>query len=158
MEAKIAAGADDIAYIDLNTNFINWMNETNETILAQRQRLGFDDTAVDKKVLDYYYLADRTSGIDTIHINDHGTDNAAYIVMREAKSIVDKGVSADATESEKTQSAVLYDLVKDMSSDLPNTVSDEIVKSGWPINDHYPYPSSESVTYQVPDNGQERNG
>ncbi|MGM9937881.1 MAG: hypothetical protein ACI38A_11095, partial [Candidatus Ornithomonoglobus sp.] len=150
VENKISGGADDIAYIDLNTNIIDWMNDTEQVILAQRQKLGFSDTEVDSRAMDYYYLADRQSGVDTIHINDYGTDNAAYIVMREAKKIVEAGKSADASDSEKVQSEVLAGLVENMSDAAPCIVSDEMVKAGWPINEFYPYPSSAEVDYQYP--------
>lgn len=150
VEEKIALGAENIAYIDLNTAFIDWMNYTEQMILEQRRNLGFSDTDVDTRAMDYYYLADRRSGVDTIHINDYGTDNAAYLVIQEAKQIVEAGKAENASASEKVQSAVLAELVENMSDEQPCTVSNEIVKAGWPINSLYPYPSSEEVSYQYP--------
>lgn len=150
VENKISNGADDIAYIDLNTKFIDWMNNTEQVILEQRQRLGFGDTAIDTRAMDYYYMADRRSGVDTIHINDYGTDNAAYIVMQEAKRIVEAGKADNATNSAKIQSSVLAELVENMSNSKPCEVSDEIISAGWAINNCYPYPSSEEVNYQYP--------
>ena len=150
VEEKISSGADNVAYIDLNTSFISWMNDETARIAERRQALGFGDTAVSKNAMDYYYLADRTSGIDTIHINDHGTDNAAYLVMQEAKKTVENGQKETASDIEKIQANVLAGLVENMSDLQPSLVSDEIIGDGWAINSHYPYPSGEEVTYTYP--------
>lgn len=150
VDEKIAAGADDIAFIDLNTAFVKWMNDVEQEILAQRQRLGFGDTEVNRLAMDYYYLANRSQGIDSVHINDYGTDNAAYLVVNEMKNIVERGQSEGASTSEKIQSNVLSELLVNQSNELPCKIDDETVKAGWAPNKYYPYPPSEDVEYQYP--------
>lgn len=146
VEDKIADGADDIAFIDLNTAILEWMNDETQRIFTKRQEMGFADTAVSKRAIEYYYRAHRSDGIDSIHINDYGTDNAAYLVCDIAKNIIETA----STDSEKVQAEVLRELVENMSTDTPSVVSDEMIKADWPINAFYPYPFGADITYEYP--------
>ena len=143
VDEKIAAGADDIAFIDLQAAIIEWMNEASEDILAQRQKLGFSDTGVSPSAMDYYYLCGWEVGADTVHINDAGADNAAYLVMQQAKAVI-------AADPDGVQAKVLADFVKNAPDNTPYTITDEIVADGWAPNVHYPYPSADAVDYTYP--------
>ena len=138
VEAKLAEGAEDIAFVDLNTAMIAWMTEETANIKAQRNRLGFGDTAPSRLAMNYYFGFDRDSGVDSIHINDAGADNAAYLVYTEM------------TRSDGVQMDVLAELIQNARDNAPYTVSDEIVKKGWVPNDSYPYPLPSDVTYEYP--------
>ena len=143
-------GAEDIAFIDLNTEINKWMNTVAPAVMAQRQRAGFDDTDVNRSSMDYYYWVTRTVGIDNIHMNNAGADNGGYILLNEAKRIADTGNSENATKSERIQANVLSELVENMSSEQPYSISDDIVAKGWAPNDAYPYPLSSDVVYEYP--------
>ncbi len=141
VESMIEAGADDIAFVDLNTAMNEWMNEESTNIMEQRQRLGFDDTTPSKQAMNYYFGYDRDSGVDSVHINDAGADNAAYLVASEmVASIAEGGV----------QGVVLSELLENAPESEAYTISDEIVTKGWVPNDSYPYPLPNDVTYEYP--------
>lgn len=137
----IASGATDIAFVDLNTAMNLWMNEESGNIKDQRNRLGFEDDNPRRLAMNYYYGYDRDSGVDNIHINDAGADNAAYLVSSEMRKTVEDGGA---------QAKVLEELLLNTSDVRPYTVSDEIVKKGWTPNDSYPYPLPNDVTYEYP--------
>lgn len=87
VDEKIPSGAIDIAYVDLNTTFVEWNKhcQTRNTTTTAETR--FSDTTVDKRAMDYYYVCDRSVGVDTIHINDLEADNAAYIFVQKVKKL-----------------------------------------------------------------------
>lgn len=143
-------GAEDIAFIDLNTEINKWMNTVAPTVMAQRQKAGFYDTEVNRSSMDYYYWVTRTAGIDNIHMNNAGADNGGYILTSEAKRIVDTGKTISSSKSEQVQSDVLSELVQNMSSEQPYSVPDDIVAKGWAPNDAYPYPLASDVVYEYP--------
>ncbi|MBQ8300974.1 MAG: hypothetical protein IJX57_03315, partial [Clostridia bacterium] len=107
VEDMIAQGADDIAFIDLNTAFSNWMNTESENIMVKRQALGFSDTKPTRLAMNYYFGYDRDSGVDSVHINDAGADNAAYLVMQEIKNTV--GVQLIESDKEIVKITASYD-------------------------------------------------
>lgn len=88
VEDMIENGANDIAFIDLNTAMNKWMNTVGETVAQQRLKAGLEDASVSRMAMDYYYCCDRRTGVDSIHINDAGADNAAWLVMDEARKTV----------------------------------------------------------------------
>lgn len=137
----IADGADDIAFVDLNTAMNEWMNETVRDIMEQRNRLGFEDEAPSRLAMNYYYGYDRDSGVDSIHINDAGADNAAYLVMSEMKK---------TAAGEGVQAETVRELTLNAPDAEPYAVSDEIVSKGWTPNESYPYPLPNEVTYEYP--------
>ncbi|MGN0107988.1 MAG: hypothetical protein ACI4A5_09890, partial [Hominilimicola sp.] len=143
VDEKIASGADDVAFIDLQAAIIDWMNSASETILSQRQKSGFTDTTALPNAMDYYYLCGWETGADTVHMNDAGVDNAAYLVVQQAKKTI-------AENPDSVQAKVLAELVKNAPDNTPYTIPDEIVADGWAPNEHYPYPSAESVEFQYP--------
>ena len=141
VEDMIAGGADDIAFVDLNTAMNGWMNETVRDIMEQRNRLGFGDEAPSRMAMNYYYGYDRDSGVDSIHINDAGADNAAYLVMSEMKK---------TAAGEGVQAETVRELTLNAPDAEPYAVSDEIVSKGWTPNESYPYPLPNEVTYEYP--------
>jgi uncharacterized repeat protein (TIGR02543 family) len=87
VETKISKGADDIAFVDINAGWIDFLNETSAKV---REVRGNGDTSYPYESDSvYYYYRYKNSGIDTTHINEAGADNAAYIFFNEAKKIVD---------------------------------------------------------------------
>lgn len=143
VDQKLAKGADDIAFVDLQAAYLDWMNQTQQDILAQRQRLGFSDTAVNRLAMDYYYVCGWDTGVDTVHINDAGADHAAYLFAEQVKQTI-------AADPDGVQAKVLSELVENQSSEKPYTISDETVSKGWAPNVSYPYSSSEEVEYTYP--------
>lgn len=143
VEDKIAKGAEDIAFIDLNTVVTEWMNRASEEILTQRKKAGFGDTAVSPTAMDYYYLCGWEIGVDTVHMNDAGADNAAYLVAEQAKAVI-------AENPNSVQAKVLAELVANAPENTPYTITDDIVEDGWAPNSHYPYPSSTMVEFDYP--------
>ncbi len=141
VEGLVADGAKDIAFIDLNTAMNEWMNKTTADIYEQRVRLGFEDSAPSRLAMNYYYGFDRDSGVDSIHINDAGADNAAYLVMSEIRKTVDAGGA---------QADVLRELTLNAPDSKPYTIPDELASKGWVPNESYPYPLPSDVTYEYP--------
>ena len=136
VESKISEGAVDIAFVDLNQGWIEFLNETTKRVKEVRESDVYEDDSV------YYYYRYKSSGIDTTHINEAGADNAAYIFFEEAKKIVE--------ENKDAQAQVLFDLVSGMSEQVPYTVSDDIIKAGKVPNSYYPQiPSEEYEGYET---------
>lgn len=143
VEEKIAEGAEDIAFVDVNTAFVEWMNEAEQTILAQRQKLGFGDTEVSTRAMEYYFRCGWTFGTDSVHINDAGADRAGYIFAQQAKNVI-------TDNSDSVQVKVLSELMENAENEVPVEISDEIVKNGWGPNDSYPKPLSDNVELEYP--------
>ena len=101
VETKISKGADDIAFVDINAGWIDFLNETSAKV---REVRGNGDTSYPYESDSvYYYYRYKNSGIDTTHINEAGADNAAYIFFNEAKKIVDSvATSTEQPTSEPT--------------------------------------------------------
>lgn len=89
VDDKIASGAEDIAFIDINAPYIEWMNKAGGEITEQRKAAGYNDENVSPLAINYYYTSGWTIGIDRTHTNDAGADNAAYIAIQQAKNTVD---------------------------------------------------------------------
>lgn len=128
VEEKQQSGADDIAFVDLNEPWIEFLNETTERVRSIRGSDGYEANSA------YYYYRYKPSGIDTTHIKEAGADNAAYMFFNAAKRIVDSGESG---------AEVLSGLVSGMREWTPYTVSDEIIASGSVPNSYYPETPSE---------------
>lgn len=131
VEEKIADGAEDIAFVDLNAPWIEFLNETTQRVSEIRGNGTYEPDSV------YYYYRYKASGIDTTHINEAGADVAAYIFFEEAKKIVEAGgVQAD----------VLAGLVNGMRDNTPYIVPDEIIAAR-PVPNSY-YPESPMQVYE----------
>lgn len=155
VEEKIASGADDIAFIDLNAAWIEFLNNETERIAEVRYEAGLDtEKTPDIAAPRYYYTYNKSGAADRTHINDYGADNAASIFFKQLKNTVAAGEAEGASESMKKQAAVLRDIYDDIdSSKAPDRVSEEVIKDGYAPNSHYPenfasrteYPYSVSI-------------
>ncbi|MDO5398621.1 MAG: Ig-like domain-containing protein [bacterium] len=155
VEEKIAAGADDIAFIDLNAPWIEFLNNTTENVAKLRFALGMDsEFTYSESATHYYYTYNKRGNNDNTHINDAGADNAANIFYKQVKAAVDAGMADGATASQKAQAAVLKGIADDMKADAaPYTVNEKVIKEGYAPNSLYPekytsrseYPYSASI-------------
>jgi len=75
VEEKVAAGATDIAFVDLNEPSLAWYSR-----LCEKERTHAST--------DYYFRAKRGEGIDGTHPNDVGVDHFACMFFEEARNIV----------------------------------------------------------------------
>lgn len=155
VEEKIAFGADDIAFIDLNAQWIEFLNTTTENLAERRLALGVDsELTYSESATHYYYTYNKRGNNDNTHINDAGADNAANIFYNQIKAAVNAGAADDATDSQKIQAAVLKGIADDIKVDAtPYTVDDKVIKAGYAPNSLYPekytsraeYPYSASI-------------
>lgn len=155
VEEKIAAGANDIAFIDLNAPWIEFLNNTTEKVAKSRFALGMDaEFTYSESSAHYYYTYNKRGNNDNTHINDAGADNAANIFYKQVKAAVDAGTADGATASQKAQAVVLKGIADDMRADtMPYTVNEKVIKEGYAPNSLYPekytsraeYPYSASI-------------
>ncbi len=137
---KIAKGASNVAFIDLNRRYNDWMN-------AELQRIHRINPAVTPNgAISYYYRSGKGAHVDNTHINNAGTDQAAYWVWYDALARVAAGEAAGATRAQRVQAAVLKGITKGYQAtvgldsaekNLPWQVTDEIVKAGGVPNDYW---------------------
>ena len=122
VDDKIQNGADDIAFIDINTPYIEFMNNASEDVMQKRKLLGFNDENISPLAINYYYTSGWSIGIDRTHTNDLGADNAAYIAVSQAKKLA-------ATDKNILKIDVDYDEYGIMQSTAINTIKEsEYVK------------------------------
>ena len=149
VEAKIAAGAKNVAFLDLNKRYNDWMN-------AELQRIHAVNPSVSlNAAISYYYRSAKGAHVDNTHINNAGTDQAAYCVWQEILARVAAGETESATDSEKIQSAVLKGLADGYQatigdSDEPNrpwSVTDDIIKAGSAPNVFWDTPVTAGFKY-----------
>ena len=154
VEEKIAANADDIAFIDLNAPWIEFLNDVTVNVAKSRLALGMDsELTYNQSATHYYYTYNKRGNNDNTHINDAGADNAASIFYKQVKAAVDAGLSDSATASQKTQAEVLKGIYDDINTASPYTVADKVIKEGYAPNSLYPakytarseYPYSASI-------------
>lgn len=112
VEEKIAEGAEDIAFVDLNEGWLEFLNKTTKQVKQIRSENSGTEQAYEADST-YYYYRYKTSGIDTTHINEGGADNAAYIFFSEAKKMIEDAKNGGTksvfnVNSEETVNAVLY--------------------------------------------------
>lgn len=149
VKEKIDAGADDIAFVDLNTLYVEWMNNETERILTVNPSLGAHGA------ISFYYRSVKGSKVDNTHINDAGADNGAYCFFNAAKKIVE---TADGGSEDKyiiAQAAVVRPLVEGMKTtignsnmkNVPYSVSDEIINAGGAPNIYWDTVPSDAFEY-----------
>ncbi len=140
VEEKIAAGADDIAFVDLNAAWIDFLNTETERVAEIRYDAGLDtEKELNLSAPRYYYTYNRDGVADRTHINDYGADNAASIFFEQLKNIVETGDEEDASESQRRQAEVLRDIYDDINETCaPDKVSEDVVKEGYAPNSCYP--------------------
>ena len=150
VNAKIAAGTTNVAFIDLNKRYNDWMN-------AELQRIHAVNPSVSlNAAISYYYRSAKGANVDNTHINNAGTDQAAYWVWYDALQRVAAGERDGATEAERVQAAVLKGITEGYqgtvgldSSDanLPWQVTDEIIISGAAPNAFWDTPVTAGFAY-----------
>lgn len=119
VDEKIADGATDLAFVDLNAPALSWYSNICET-------LGKKATSTD-----YYFRGMEGEKVDGTHPNDSGVDNFAKMFFDGAKAIVD----ADANSS---QAKVLAPLLSGLRDEVPYTVPTSITALGTAPNSAYP--------------------
>lgn len=156
VDEKISAGADDIAFVDLNTQYILWMNE-------EITRINGINSAISKeKTIEFYYRSSKGSKVDTTHINDAGADQGARAFFDAAQKVYDSGQNAEAGTSAKIQADVLAQLLDGWHSERSAyTISDEIINAGASPNTYWDTPVTNTVPYKyniaITDTQQESN-
>jgi len=135
VEAKIAAGATNVAFIDLNKPFADWMNAEIVRINAVNPNVSL------KNAIDYYFYSAKGGKVDATHPNNAGADWAAYLVWSNAVSRVAAGEAEGATDSQKIQAAVLKGITEgvaaSVASDIPWSVTEDIINAGGAPNSYW---------------------
>lgn len=133
VEEKIAAGARNVAFIDLNGKYSTWMNQ--EIVRIN----GINSNVSLKNAIDYYYQSGKGGKVDSAHPNNAGADWGAYWVWQDAIERVAAGEAEGATESQQIQAAVLKGITEGVqlkvglngtTDNTPWLVSDEIISAG----------------------------
>lgn len=149
VKAKIDTGADDIAFVDMNTLYVDWMNRETERIKTINPSLD------EQGAMSFYYRSVKGSTVDGTHMNDAGADQAAYYFFMAAKNIV---VAADSGSTDKyvlAQAEIVRPIVSGMKTkigdsdldNLPMSVSDEIISAGKAPNNYWDTVPSDVLEY-----------
>lgn len=149
-QEKIDAGADNIAFVDMNTLYVQWMNEETKRIQAINPELSADNA------ISFYYRSAKGSSVDGTHMNDAGADQAAYYVFEAARDIVE---AADAGSTDKyvlAQAEVVRPIVEGIKTTVGDTglvnkpmqVSNEIILAGPAPNSYWDTPVSDAFEYK----------
>ncbi|MBQ9600268.1 MAG: hypothetical protein IJR33_10745, partial [Clostridia bacterium] len=149
VEAKIEAGATDIAFVDLNTPWVNFMSTETQRIANVRLTQGTDtNLTYSQNAIHYYYTYNKLGAADKTHINDYGADNASYLFFEALKSVVTDGASAAENSAAKIQSDVLKPIYDDLKEGVTaSKVSDDVIKDGYAPNSHYPAKFTARIEY-----------
>ncbi len=114
VQEKVAAGATDIAYVDLNKFSLDFYNKVTT------------DNGGDANAIKYYFQTPKGGGTDITHPNDQGAENLAYEFIKAAQAVTDPA-----------QKAVLDGFLANITAEEPNLVSAEVMAGGiggdaWP--------------------------
>ncbi len=156
VDEKIASGANDIAFVDLNSQYILWMNE-------EIKRINNINSEISKeKAIEFYYRSSKGSKIDTTHINDAGADQGARAFFDAAQKVYDSGKNAELGTNAKIQADVLEPLLSGWHNERSAyTISDEVINTGTAPNTYWDTPVTNTVPYKyniaVTDTQQENN-
>ena len=125
VEDKIAEGADNIAFVNLTKTSVEFVDKVTA------------DNGNTADAARYYYQTAKNGGTDPTHPNDLGAENFAYCFFEAAKEV-----------SEEPQKSVIAPIIENMTDELPNLVSAEVMAGGlggsaWPTyivpsNNKYP--------------------
>lgn len=151
VEDKIAQGARNVAFIDLNRRYNDWMNSELRRIHAVNPAVSLN------AAISYYYRSAKGANVDNTHINNAGVDQAAYWVWCDALARVAAGENAEEGSAAKVQADVLKGLTDGYQgtlglegaagSNLPWSVTDEIINAGPAPNSFWDTPVSEGYAY-----------
>ena len=130
VEEKIAAGATDIAFVNLTKTSVAFVDKVTT------------DHNNEKKAAQFYYWADKSGGTDASHPNDAGADNFAHCFFEAAQEVTDA-----------TQAAVIANLIADMTGEEPTPIAEEIMAGklggdAWP---QYIVPTDEKYPVLIKD-------
>lgn len=128
VEEKVAAGADDIAFVNLTKTSVEFVDQVTA------------DNNDSSDAAKYYYQTAKGGGTDVSHPNDLGAENFAYCFFEAAKEVTDT-----------TQAAVLSGILTDMTNEQPNLVSADVMAGGvggsaWP---NYVVPADEKYPVKI---------
>lgn len=130
VEEKVAAGATDIAFVDLNAPSLAWYTELCAV-------LGRNAASTD-----YYFRGMQGVEVDGTHPNDAGVDHFAKMFMDGAKAIVD-------ANPDSPQAKVLAGVLAGARDETPYTVPDSITSLGPAPNRAYPEPYVKPAAYPL---------
>ncbi len=150
VEEKIKGGAKNIAFIDLNTASLNFLNCIQKEIDEGRKAAGLE--SLGSATTRFYYFVSKASSYkaDYTHPNDYGADNFAKLAIEEAKKTIAAASAENATESQKIQAEVLSKIFLFTRGKSSNKVPEEIYKAGAPTNEYYPNELSKVTYYDFP--------
>ncbi len=122
VDEKIAAGATDIAFVDLNKPSLDWY-----TTLSAKGTVNDTEVTNNYALTNYYFQTSKGGGTDGTHPNDTGAENLAYFFF---------------TTADTTAYPALLPLMKNFEEgavhETPTSVSDEVINLGYPSNDAWP--------------------
>lgn len=130
VEEKVAAGATDIAFVDLNAPSLAWYSELCNL-------LGRTATSTD-----YYFRGIQGGTVDGTHPNDAGVDHFANMFFESANATVQADPGAP-------QANVLVSVLQGARSETPYTVPASITNLGPAPNSAYPQPYVVPVAYPL---------
>jgi lysophospholipase L1-like esterase len=148
VEDKIAAGATNIAFVDLNTESLNFLNKVQKEI--DEGRAAADLGSLNAATTRFYYYVNKAFTSDYTHPNDYGADNFANLAVNAAKVKIAQAQDDSATASQKIQGTVLSDLFGTARDKTAVSVPEEIYIAGAAPNSYYPDPLTQVVYYDVP--------
>ncbi len=150
VDQQIAAGKNNIAFINLNTASLEFLNEVQAEIDSARAEAGLESLGAATTRF-YYYVSKYTGYVnDYTHPNDYGADNFAYRAVLEAKETISAAESADASDSVKAQAAVLNTIFGSTRDTQAVELASEIYLNGAAPNDYYPSELAKVVLYENP--------
>ena len=150
VEDKIAQGARNVAFIDLNKRYNDWMNTELQRIHTVNSNVSLN------AAISYYYRSAKGANVDNTHINNAGTDQAAYWVWYDALARVAAGENAVEGSAAKVQADVLKGITEGcqgkigaggVADNLPWQVTDEIINAGAAPNAFWDMPVSSGFDY-----------
>ncbi|MEK8215437.1 hypothetical protein [Paenibacillus sp. FSL L8-0463] len=130
VEEKVAIGATDIAFVDLNGPSLAWYSQLCEL-------LGKEATSTD-----YYFRGVQGGSVDGTHPNDAGVDHFAKMFFEGAEAIVH-------ADPQTPQAKVLAGLLRGVRDETPYTVPASITSLGHAPNSAYPQPYVTPVSYPL---------
>ena len=151
VESKIAQGARNVAFIDLNKRYNDWMNQELRRINTVNPTVSLN------AAISYYYRSAKGANVDNTHINNAGVDQAAYWVWYDARARVAAGEQAEEGSAAKAQADVLKGITEGYQNwlglegvavtNLPWSVTDDIINAGPAPNTFWDTPVSEGFAY-----------
>ena len=147
---KIAKEVRNVAFIDLNKKYNDWMNSELRRIHEVNPEVSLN------AAISFYYRSAKGANVDNTHINTAGADWAAYCVWQDALERVAAGANAEEGSAAKVQSDVLKGITEGCQlkvgvdgtvDNTPWLVSDEIINAGAAPNSFWDTPVSEGYAY-----------